>query len=73
MLNIGINLAIDWAFYIKIRVYLAIGLGVKWLVIILDKTIYLIVNFIIFTEADLQLGYNLNILSNILKIFRTLN
>ena len=73
MLNIGIYLAIDWASYIKIRVYLAIGLGVKWLVIILDKTIYLIVNFIIFTEADLQLGYNLNILSNILKIFRTLN
>lgn len=49
MLNIGINLAIDWAFYIKIRVYLAIGLGVKSLVIILDKTIYLIVNSIIFT------------------------
>ena len=68
MLNIGINLAIDWASYIKIRVYLAIGLGVKSLVIILDKTIYLIVNSIIFTEADLQLGYNLNILTKILKI-----
>jgi len=61
------------SFYIKIWVYLAIGLGVKSLVIILDKTIYLIVNSIIFTEADLQLGYNLNILTNILKIFLTLN
>lgn len=61
------------SFYIKIWVYLAIGLGVKSLVIILDKTIYLIVNSIIFTEADLQLGYNLNILTNILKIFITLN
>jgi len=62
----------DWAFYIKIRVYLAIGLGVKSLVIILDKTIYFIVNSIIFTEADLQLGYIINILTNILKILITL-
>lgn len=68
MLNIGISLAMDWASYIKIRVYLAIGLGVKSLVIILDKTIYLIVNSIIFTEADLQLGYNINIITKILKI-----
>ncbi len=68
MLNIGISLAIDWASYIKIRVYLAIGLGVKSLVIILDKTIYLIVNSIFFTEADLQLGYNINIITKILKI-----
>lgn len=68
MLNIGISLAIDWASYIKIRVYLAIGLGVKSLVIILDKTIYLIVNSIFFTETDLQLGYNINIITKILKI-----
>jgi hypothetical protein len=68
LLNIGISLAIDWASYIKIRVYLAIGLGVKSLVIILDKTIYLIVNSIFFTEADLQLGYNINIITKILKI-----
>jgi len=68
LLNIGISLAIDWASYIKIRVYLAIGLGVKSLVIILDKTIYLIVNSIFFTETDLQLGYNINIITKILKI-----